>query len=207
MSGMSKRRIGTWADRLGRAIAELMRHKRRPCPRQVMLVAGAVLVGVITGCAPSSIPVNVRVGAVDPQKVFNESNAGKKAKDVLASFSKNRQALIELEEKELRRMEEDFIKQASVLSPNAKQEREAQFRRRMQEYQQKTAELNREVQEKQKDVLETFREKVEQITAKVAKRLGLQVVIDKGRGGPTLYSEEALDISNQVVEEFNKEYP
>ncbi len=138
---------------------------------------------------------------------MNESNAGKKAKDNLASFQKNRQALIELDERELRRMEEDFIKQATVLSPTAKREREEQFRRRMQEYQQKVAELNREVQEKQKDVLESFREKLELVTSKVAKRLGLHIVVDKSKGGATLYHEEGLDISDAVIDEFNKEYP
>lgn len=130
-----------------------------------------------------------------------------KAKESLTAFSKNRQALIEIEEKELRRMEEDFIKQASVLSPAAKNEREQVFRRRMAEYQQKAAELNREVQEKQKDVLEAFRDKVEAIVAKVAKRNGLQVVIDKGKGGPAIFGAEELDLTNQVIEEFNREYP
>jgi outer membrane protein len=77
----------------------------------------------------------------------------------------------------------------------------------MQEYQQKVTELNREVAEKQKDVLESFRDKIEVIVAKVAKRLGLQVVVDKSKGGPTIYHEEQLDISNQVIEEFNREYP
>jgi outer membrane protein len=114
---------------------------------------------------------------------------------------------MELEEKELRRMEEDLVKQASVLSPAARREREEQFRRRLQEYQQKAADLNREVQEKQKDVLEGFREKVEIVSAKVAKRLGLQIVVDKSKGGPTIYHEQSLDISGQVVEEFNREYP
>jgi outer membrane protein len=42
------------------------------------------------------------------------------------------------------------------------------------------------------------------LTGKVAKRLGLQVVLDRGRGGPTIYFEEAVDISPQVVEEFNR---
>jgi len=147
------------------------------------------------------------VGVVDPARVLSETNAGKKAKDSLSAFSKNRQALIEIEEKELRRMEEDFGRQASVLSATAKREREEQFRRRMAEYQQKAGELNREVQEKQKDVLEGFREKVEIIVGKVSKRLGLQVVMDKGKGGPTLYSEQGLDITGQVIEEFNREYP
>jgi outer membrane protein len=94
-----------------------------------------------------------------------------------------------------------------VLSAAAKKEREDQFRRRVAEYQQKAGDMSREVQEKQKDVLEGFREKVGLIVGKVAKRLGLQVVIDKAKGGPTLYSDEGLDITGQVIDEFNREYP
>jgi outer membrane protein len=160
----------------------------------------------MAGCATGT-KIEGKIGLMDPARVLNDSTAGKKAKDSLAAFSKNRQALIEIEEKELRRMEEDFIKQASVLSPAAKNEREQVFRRRMAEYQQKAGELNREVQEKQKDVLEAFRDKVEAVVAKVAKRNGLQVVIDKGKGGPAIYGDEELDITSQVIEEFNKEYP
>ncbi|MEQ1791771.1 MAG: OmpH family outer membrane protein [Nitrospiraceae bacterium] len=161
----------------------------------------------VTGCAASGAKVEGKVGLVDPARVLSETNAGKKAKDSLSAFSKNRQALIELEEKELRRMEEDFGRQASVLSATAKREREEQFRRRMAEYQQKAGDMNREVQEKQKDVLEGFREKVELVVGKVSKRLGLQVVMDKGKGGPTLYSDEGLDITGQVIDEFNRVYP
>ena len=161
----------------------------------------------LAGCAGTGARIEGKIGVVDPARALNDTNAGKKAKDSLAAFSKNRQALIDLEEKELRRMEEDFVKQASVLSPAAKKEREDQFRRRMGEYQQKVTELNREVQEKQKDVLDGFRDKLELVVGKVSKRLGLQVVIDKGKGGPTIYSDEMLDITGQVLEEFNREYP
>jgi outer membrane protein len=174
-----------------------------------MLGTGGLLMAlfVVSGCAAAGAKVEGKVGVVDPARVLSETSTGKKAKDSLNVFSKNRQALIEMDEKELRRMEEDFGRQASVLSPTAKKEREDQFRRRVAEYQQKAAEMNREVQEKQKDVLEGFREKVGLVVGKVAKRLGLQVVIDKGKGGPTLYSEEGLDITGQVIDEFNREYP
>jgi outer membrane protein len=171
------------------------------------MVVLATWIAMSAGCAGSGAKIEGTIGLVDPARVLNDSNAGKKAKDSLTAFSKNRQALIEIEEKELRRMEEDFIKQASVLSPAAKNEREQIFRRRMAEYQQKAGELNREVQEKQKDVLEAFRDKVEAVVAKVAKRNGLQVVIDKGKGGPAIYGAQELDITTQVIEEFNKEYP
>ena len=159
------------------------------------------------GCAAAGVKVEGKIGTVDPARILSDTNAGKKAKENLTAFSKNRQMLIEIDEKELRRMEEDFVKQATVLSPTAKREREEIFRRRMQEYQQKVAELNREVQEKQKDVMDGIRDKIEAITGKVAKRLGLQIVVDNSRGGPTLYREDTIDISNQVIEEFNRDYP
>lgn len=161
----------------------------------------------VSGCAGDGAKFEGKIGVVDPARVLNETNTGKKAKDSLTVFSKNRQALIEMDEKELRRMEEDFGRQGSVLSPTAKREREEQFRRRVAEYQQKAGDMNREVQEKQKDVLEGFREKVGLIVGKVSKRLGLHVVIDKGKGGPTLYSDEGLDITGQIIDEFNREYP
>ena len=162
---------------------------------------------VVSGCVAGGAKVEGKVGVVDTARVLNETNTGKKAKDSLSAFSKNRQTVIEMDEKELRRMEEDFGRQASVLSVTAKREREEQFRRRVAEYQQKAGEMNREVQEKQKDVLEGFREKVELIVGKVSKRLGLQVVMEKGKGGPTLYSEAGIDITAQVIEEFNRDYP
>jgi outer membrane protein len=172
----------------------------------VMLVAATIAL-TLSGCAGGAGKIDAKIGVINSQRLLNETSAGKKAKENLTAFSKNRQALMELEEKELRRMEEDFVKQSSVLSPTAKRDREEQFRRRMQEYQQKASELNREVQEKQKDVLEGFRDKIEMIVAKVAKRLGLQVIVDKSKGGPTIYHEEGLDISGPVIEEFNREYP
>ena len=172
----------------------------------VMLIAATIAL-ILSGCAGGAGKIDAKIGVINSQRLLNETSAGKKAKENLTAFSKNRQALMELEEKELRRMEEDFVKQSSVLSPTAKRDREEQFRRRMQEYQQKASELNREVQEKQKDVLEGFRDKIEMIVAKVAKRLGLQVIVDKSKGGPTIYHEEGLDISGPVIEEFNREYP
>jgi outer membrane protein len=182
-------------------------------PNQILRTSGwvagaalAVAVGV-AGCAGTGAKVEGKIGVIDAQRILDNTNAGKKAKDNLVSFSKNRQALMEFEEKELRRMEEDLVKQAGILSPAAKREREEQFRRRVQDYQQKAAELNREVQEKQKDVLEGFRDKVEVVVSKVAKRLGLQIIVDRSKGGPTIYHEESLDISGQVIEEFNRLYP
>ena len=154
--------------------------------------------------APAS-RLSAQVGVVDLQRVLLDTDSGKRARDVLSNFMKNRQAVIELEEKELKRMEDDLVKQASVLSAGGRKDREDLLRRRVAEFQQRANEMNREVQDKQKEVLEGFREKAERIVAKVAQQLGLLVVMEKGKGGPTVYSDAALDISNKVIDEFNKD--
>lgn len=167
----------------------------------MMLAACAGASNTQSGAAP---PPVVQIGVVDFQRVFNETDAGKKVRDSLNTFMKNRQELIQLEQKDLQRMEDDLRKQASVLSANARKEREEQFQRRMMEYQQKVNELNREVQEKQKEVLDTFRERVEKVVGRVAQKLRMAMVVEKGHGSPTLYSDSTLDITDKVVEEFNK---
>ncbi len=187
----------------------------RPTSRQKLMdrhrsVGAAVLMATVAvwagGCAGSSAShSDLGIGVVDPQRVLEETKAGKEAKDTLGEFTKNRRALLELEEKDLKRMEESLIKQASVLSANARRGREEKFRQRMIRYQQKATELNREVQDKQREVLESFRERIEKVVARVALDLELIVVIEKGRGGPTLYHDAAIDISDRVIEAMNKE--
>ena len=145
-----------------------------------------------------------KIGVVDPQKLLNDTESGKKARESLNEFMKNRQAVVELEEKDLKRTEDDLIKQGSVLSAAAKKEREEAFRRRMMEYQQKVTDMNREVQAKQQEVLEGFRDKVERVVSKIAQQEGLQVVLERGRGGALVYHDQALDITARVVDEMNR---
>jgi len=172
-----------------------------------MIVAGVTL--LVAGCAgpAGSQPAGRAggsIGVLEPQRVLSETDAGKKAMESLTAFAKSRQGLIESDEKELRRMEEDFMKQSSVLSASAKKEREEQFRRRMMEYQQKTNQMNREIQEKQRETMEAFRGKIEKVVSRLAQQMGLALVVEKGKGSPTIYYDTSLDITTKVIEEFNR---
>ena len=59
--------------------------------------AGGLLTALlaVSGCATGGAKVEGKIGVVDPARVLNETNHGKKAKDSLSAFSKNRQALID----------------------------------------------------------------------------------------------------------------
>ncbi len=172
-----------------------------------LLATGVTLLAV--GCAgPAGSQATGRsggsIGVVEPQRILGETNAGKKAVESLEAFAKSRRGLVESDEKELRRMEEDFMKQASVLSASAKKAREEQFRRRMMEYQQKVEQMNREVQEKQRETMEGFRAKIEKVVTKLAQQMGLSLVVEKGKGSATIYYDTSIDITTKVIEEMNR---
>ncbi len=165
---------------------------------------------LLSACATSGggeIPQTLSIGIVDPQRILQETDKGKRLSETLKAFMKDRQAIIELEQKELRAMESELMAQVSVLSQSARQQKEGQFRQRMGAYQQKVAELNQEVQEKQRELQNEFRVEVKQVVAEIAAERKLSVVLEQGANSGTLYFEKRLDISDEVIQELNLESP
>ena len=159
------------------------------------------------GCASvnTEVPAALVVGVVDPQRILEETAKGRQLSDALNAFMKDRQTLVELEQKELRNLEDSLRAQQAVLSPAARSQKEEQFRQKMAAYQQKVAELNREVQEKQRELQDTFRREVSEIVSQIASDRKLGLVLEHGPNSGTLFYQESWDISNEVIEALNHE--
>lgn len=149
----------------------------------------------------------LKIGVLEPQKVLDGTRNGKKIKDALAEYVKSRQRIIDLEEEDLKKMEEELVKQGSVLSGEAKKEKEETFRKRMVEYQRKVTQFNQEVQSKKKEVLEEFNKSLEQVVKGIADKEKLTLVVEKGDNGAgalIVYSHPSLDITDRVIKELDK---
>ena len=183
----------------------------------ILLRAGMIiLLSVVTGCAtPASesdgISVTERpagsgvaIGVVDTQWLLKESKLGRQVNDTLNQFMKDRQALLELEQQELRNLENELLRQGSVLSPSAKQQKEEQLRQRMLNYQQKAGNMSREFQTKQAELLDEFREQVDLVVKQIARQRGLGLVVEKGKNTSTRYYDEGMDFSSTVLEILDK---
>ena len=144
------------------------------------------------------------VGIVDPQRVLQETEKGQRLAETLNAFMKDRQAVVELEQKELRKLENELVAQSTVLSQPARDRKEEQFRQKMAAYQEKIAVLNREVQEKQRELQNEFRKHVQEVVERIAENRNLALVLEHGAGSGTLYYQPVLDISNEVIESLGK---
>ena len=165
---------------------------------------GVVLAALLAVAAP--VWAETKIGVVEPQKVLDGTRAGKKIKDSLQDYVKARQKVIDMEEEDLKKMEEELVKQGAVLSPDAKKDKEEKFRQKMAEYQRKVQQLNQEVQVKKKETLDEFNKSLEQVLRGIADREKISLIVEKGDSGAgalVIYSHPSLDLTDRVIKDLD----
>ena len=148
-------------------------------------------------------------GIGDPQAVIEKTKAGKRALATLKEHAEVRQKLLAADEEELKSLQE-ALQKPEGLSDQEKQTKQGQFQRKIQEYQQRGQEFQAELGNKQQAMVKEFLGKIQTAIKVVSDRHGFSLVIDKGSEATlkiVLYSRKGLDITNEVVKEFNKKFP
>lgn len=149
-----------------------------------------------------------KVGIIDAQKVLENTKAGKKATAGLEAYVKERQEVINRDEESITKLKEQLEKQAAVLSPKAREEKQAELERRLGEYQKKVGEMSREVQKQKGQVLREFNDQLEKIVSRIAAQDGIALILDSNsEGGPVVYADKSLDLTDKVIKEYDKIAP
>jgi outer membrane protein len=159
--------------------------------------------------APSLAADVVKVAVMDQQAVMERSQAGKRALDEMKSYSTTRQKIINADDQELKDLEQSLQDPNSKLSETAKQEKQEQFRGKLEAYQRRLADFNREIQQKQREMVAEFSAKIASAAQAVAQKDGYLAILDKGSEAMirvVIYHRPALDVTEQVVKEFDRQH-
>ena len=141
---------------------------------------------------------------LDSQRVVDESKAGKDALKTLEEFKKKNEEELSKKAKELSDLEEELQKKKFALSNDAQKKLEESIRR-------KNIELKRFKEDKELELKELYFSHLNEIKAKIVQivqELGRQkqfsLILNKDDG--IIYSDENLDITNMVIEMYDKVY-
>jgi len=175
----------------------------------LVMIAGLCALTVTGELAWAAKKGSFRVGVIDPQAVIAKSKAGSRA---LAGFREHAQAqetVMKNEQKELENLQEELAASKDKLSAEEQKRKQERFSQRFQEWQKRGQEFQAELGQKQRELVQEYMKKIEQATSIVAKRHGIDVVIDKGSQATlkiVFYHRDGLDLTNEVVTEFNKTF-
>ena len=168
------------------------------------------LIGAITLWLAMVSPVlsddTLKVAVMDQQVVVAQSKAGKRALEELKAYSMTRQKIINADDQELKELQQAI--QDGKATDSVKQEKQGQFQAKMEAYQRRLADFNREIQQKQREMVAEYSKKVQAAAQAVGEKNGYVAVIDKGSEAAikiVLYHQPALDVTDQVVKEFDRQ--
>jgi outer membrane protein len=147
-----------------------------------------------------------KVAVMNQQVVIELSKAGKRALEELKAYSMTRQKIINADDQELKELQQTI--QDGKLTDSAKQEKQGQFQAKLEAYQRRLADFNREIQQKQREMVAEYSKKVQVAAQAVGEKNGFVAIIDKGNEAMmkiVLYHQPGLDLTDQVVKEFDRQ--
>jgi outer membrane protein len=143
---------------------------------------------------------NVKIGFVDIQKVINDSEPGKKAKEALEVYIKGHQAKIEEKEKAIDTMKADLDKKSAALSEDAKKKKQDEMQSLIRELKRMAGEAQEEVRKKEADLTKDVFTDIRSIILQIGKDDGYTAILESGA---VLYSQENVDITARIVKKLN----
>ncbi|MBH0208171.1 MAG: hypothetical protein A4C66_11410 [Nitrospira sp. HN-bin3] len=170
----------------------------------------AVLWSMAQWAAPLYAGDPARVGVMDQQSVMERSKAGKAALEDMAGYAQTRQKIINSDEQELKELQQSLEDPNTKLSDAARQEKEEQLRSKVEAYQHRVQEFNREVQQKRVEMVAEYSRKIAAAAQAVAQKEGYTAILDKGNDSAlriVLYHQAALDVTELIVKEFDRQNP
>ena len=170
---------------------------------RIIMLLGAVMSAHVAHAGDS-----VKIGVMDQQAVIERSKAGKAALESVKTYSATRQKIISADEQELKDLQQALEDPNSKLSESAKQEKQAQFRGKIEAYERRLQDFNREIQQKQQDMVAEYAKKIADAAQVVAQKEGYLAILDKGNESffrIVLYHQPALDVTDLVVKEFDRQ--
>jgi outer membrane protein len=164
-----------------------------------------VLCSVLLALAflPASLPAaeTVKFGAVDIQKVLNESENGKKAKSDLEVLIKSKQTTIDEKGRAIEKMKADIEKQASVLSAEARKSKEDELEKQVREYQRLVQDSQAEIKKKESEFTDSILKDIRNIIDKIGEQEGYTLIIEKGM---VIYTNKDIDITDMVLKKYDE---
>lgn len=145
----------------------------------------------------------VRIGVVDIDQAISSTDEGKAAREEFARKQREAEAKIQPMVERYRELEEDLKAKKFVLSDDALYQKQLDLAEMRNQIQNRMKELEGQLQVDQKRLEGPLTKKLVEIIEAAGKDRGFTLILRRGTPG-VLYSREALDITDVIVEKYNQ---
>lgn len=171
--------------------------------KKISIYAALMSLSVVS--LKSYAETTLRVALIDVQNAILQTNEGKAQRDKIEKeFNEKKQNLAN-QEKQLKKMNDDFLVQQGILSEADKQNKQKEFQTKLQQYQQDQMNFEQEARQKESAALQGIFLNIQKEIQKIAKQKNYDMVFDKS-AGVLLYTVNPIDITDDVIKQYNIDF-
>lgn len=153
--------------------------------------------------SPRAESPSLRVAYVDLQKALQSVESGKNAKAQLEKEMNAKRVQLEKMQAQLQQEAEQFEKKAALLNEAAKTKTQMELQKKFAEFQKTAAESQMELQKRERELTKPIIDELRAIIEGIGKEKNYQLIVEKNEGA-VLYAESGSDLTDAVIEKFNK---
>ena len=149
-------------------------------------------------------PTAHKVAYVELARALNEVHDGKTAKAKLKKQFEAKQKKLDAEQKRLKGKKDDFDKRVATMRPEVRSQKEQELQRELMQLQQTYVQMQRELMGEEPRLTRDISERIKAVVGKIGDRDGYTMLLNIGES--VLYHKRHMDITDDVVAAYNKQY-
>jgi len=144
-----------------------------------------------------------KIGTVNFQRIFENSTAGKSARDKIVSEGQRMEQDLKQSGEEIKALEKRLEQDTGVMSRQAREEQKWELERKIEDIKALRKKYDRRIQDLQLQLVNDVRQSVLQIIQDLGKKEGFLLIIEDIS---VVYSPQQLDITDQIIKMYNDQY-
>ena len=144
-----------------------------------------------------------KFGVVDIEKFQEQSKSFQKIKEGLQQKFVALQKKLDEKKDELIAIENELKKQSMMLSLDAKQDKAKELEKKRRHFKYLADDFTQEMKQAQLEARRSLGKELEKVVEKIGKKEGYTLIMEKRTVG-LVYFDNALDITDQVIKEYDK---
>ncbi len=162
-----------------------------------------LILGLAVCLGGNAVAADLKIGYVDLQKVLNDSEAGKKAKEEISKKVKEYEIQVQAKKKELQAAKEELEKQALLLSDEARAKKEREYQQKLKDLQRFTKDIREDLQLRDSDATKKILEQVLKVVREFGEKEGYTIILEKNESS-LIYASESIDLTGTILKLYNQ---
>ena len=149
-----------------------------------------------------------KVGYIDSEVIFQKYQGSVELKKQLEEEMKEWEKILREKRAKIEEFQKEYESQKLMLSDEAKERKEQDLKSLQREYESTVQEIfgqDGKARKREKELTQPLLEKIHRILDRLSEEEGFKIIFDMAEGG-IVYGSPALDLTERILEELNKEF-